>query len=141
MPKSSISQLFTDRTHHLLLAWSGWARNHRLGESGENVLSKLIRRREQDFSEGTDTPLDFSPEIEAVDKAVARLRHEKDKRLRKFVMRYYLGRNNYLEIATALNSSEPQIRELHTRAVMVLKRHIDDVQNDMEKRRNSLRNQ
>lgn len=90
-----------------------------------NVLARLIRQKlDDDLLEvhSPDDPSDFSPEIESIDKAVAKLRDE-DPQLRRFVMRYYMGGKSHVEVATDMRVSEGMVREIHMRSLSSVLRH------------------
>jgi hypothetical protein len=69
---------------------------------------------------------DMTDEIEAVERAVARMRHDPDPRQRKVIIRYYLSHMNHQDIADRLGLSEKETKLLHLRSLSRLGRLFDD---------------
>lgn len=109
----------------MLVYWAMWARGNQLIRRPMNVLARLIRQKLDDEEiefHRPDDPSDFSPEIESIDKAVAKLRDE-DPRLRRFVMKYYLRGGSHIDVAAAMKIDERLVREIHARALSSVLRH------------------
>lgn len=117
-------QIYTHNAHFLLTHWAAWARSHRLISRPTHVLARLIRQRlDEDYTVGfAGESQDFTPELEAVDKAVAKLRDE-DIRLRRVVMRYYMRGQGHIEIAKDMRLSVAAVRRLHARALELTHDH------------------
>lgn len=117
-------KIYTHDAHFLLMHWSAWARGNQLHRKPLHVLARLIRERiDDDYTPGhVDLVGEFTPELEAVDKAVARLLDE-DIRLRRVVMKYYMRGMDHVEIGREMRLREGYVRGLHLRALDLVHDH------------------
>jgi len=119
---------FTDEIHVRLVEWGAWARNHSIKPSTENMLAKMMRRKDQpcDVMLTTD---DMTLEHEIIEKAIARMqRIEGDRRLKRVLMKYYVGLRSYFEIAADLRTNESEIKRLHLTGIRVVSRHYERIE-------------
>jgi len=119
----------SDEMHVRLVEWGAWARNHSIKPSSENMLAKMMRKKDQprDVLLAND---DMTVEHEIVEKAIARMqRLESDRRLKRVLMKYYVGMRSYFEIAADMRTDESEIKRLHLTAIRVVTRHYESVEN------------
>ena len=120
---------FTDEIHVRLVEWGAWARNHSIKPSSENMLAKMMRRKDQpcDVMLTTD---EMTLQHEIIEKAIARMqRLEGDRRLKRVLMKYYVGNLSYWQIAADMRTDESEIKRLHLTAIRVVTRHYESVEN------------
>lgn len=125
---------FSDEMHSRLIEWGAWARNHSIKPSSENMLAKMMRRKDEpcDVILSTD---DMTLEHEIIEKAIARMHKlEHDRRLRKVLMKYYVGNRSWWEIAADMRTDEVEIKRLHLVAIRVIRRHYETVERHLCKK-------
>ena len=121
-----MESFLADDTHYDLLAWGNWARDNRIAQT--NVLSRMMQRRLDDMPASGYSEGGFPLHIEVIDKSVAVLKNESRWEY-KFVMKYYLGRMDYHEIATEMWRDPEWVRQLHKRAIASIARIRREVKN------------
>ena len=130
----------SDEIHVRLVEWGAWARNHRLNPSTENMLAKMMRRKDEVTGEALLLNDDMTFEYEAIEKAIARMhRLEKEKRLKKVIMKYYVGLRSYFEIAAEMRIDESEIKRLHQLSLRILNRHYFVAEQTLRKKSQSVK--
>ena len=116
-------QDWADEVREKLNVWARWTRGNQLIRGQKHVLAAMIQKAAGEVP-GGDAPAgyDFTPEIEAVDKSIARMRlmaEDKPGRQRRYIkaskrvlMSVYLGQRSLTELAEKMNCSEGHIKSL-----------------------------
>ncbi len=117
--------IYNHPTHHELMQWAAWALPNKLTPASSSPIATLMKRAAEQEIEivSNDDPYDFTFEIEVTDKAVARLRHESDRRLFKLIKKYYLKSMSHWQIAQDFRTGEDVVKMLHWRALSAVMRH------------------
>lgn len=110
--------------HVRLYNWAAWARGNKLTPSRSHPLASIIRIAAGE-SPGRDLniPYELTPELEVVEKAIARLKVQ-NPTYKRIIMRYWLGHVPMFEIAAELKTSDERAKEILGRAEAQVARNI-----------------
>ncbi|QDP53214.1 MAG: hypothetical protein GOVbin7744_17 [Prokaryotic dsDNA virus sp.] len=113
---------FDDEIHNLLTEWGNWARTDSLLNKPKHALYRMMSRIIDD--ERPPSVDDMNDKTLVIERAVARLKTEKDKRLLTLIKRYYLSRWDYIQLSARFKLSEQRIKEMHARALRLVRVNI-----------------
>lgn len=111
------------------MAWGLWARSNTLG-GYMTPLARLTSRA--GLTDRTTEQTGYIPErIEIMERAVARLGMNRP-RLKKIIMRRYIGRITPEELSTDLNIPKVQVEAYIHEAITLIARDIEDREGRLE---------
>lgn len=137
--------LWADEVKERLYIWAAWTRGHQIVRGSQHVLAAMVQRAAGEIP-GADSSVgyDFTPEIEVVDKAIARLKMEaqqQDQRRKKYMkaakrvlMSVYLGQRSTRELAEKMDVSEDHVKALLWYAESFVGRTIPIVEKELKER-------
>ena len=137
--------MYADEVQERLNRWAAWTRGNQLLPVARNVLAEMIRREAGEVP-GVDLSVgyQFTFDIEATDKAIARLKLAAEacsgdqrrylKAAKRVLMSAYLGRMGVPELAAGLDCSEYHVKSMLTYAEDFVARAIPEVEAIMKAR-------
>jgi len=133
--QQAVEAIHSEDTHEHLVIWGDWnRRDSPLYANTRNVIDgMMLRAREGTERDNPNTPDDFTFDIECTDKVIARLKLSKyDKRLIRVIKHWYLGYQDYNQIADRFKTSEDVVKMLHWAAVSCVGRFRFIVKKDLK---------
>ena len=136
---------WSEEVRQRLERWAAWTRGNETHSGTSNILATLIRQAAGEVP-GLDTSInrEFTLEIEAVDKAIAKIRVEADrsegghkkylKAAKRVLMSTYLGREGTKEISERIGVPEDRVKALLWYAESFVGRMIPIIEQDLQEK-------
>lgn len=142
--------LWSEEVRERLVVWANWTRGNQLVRGTKNVLADMIQKAAGEVP-GSDSGggYEFTFEIEAVDKSVARMKMEANriggrqktyiKSAKRVLMSTYLGQRGTAELAETMDCSVDHVKALLWYAESFVGRALPQVEKDLQLRKAGVR--
>ena len=123
---------WAEEVRYQLLQWFYWARGNHEHTNPDNPIAALMKRAEGDLpGMPLDVPVELTPELEVTEKAVARMKNNREKVYRRLLIDTYLHGMYVCHMAADRKWSEDKTKIMLWRAESIVGRYMIEVEKQL----------